>query len=74
LGLRSTREIGREGYPPVETVILVKATEPEAIRAVTATALDKAICGCKTAPTTKMEETMNIDRRQLALPALALGL
>ena len=67
-------EIGREGYPPVETIILAKATEPEAIRAVTATALDKAICGCKTAPTTKMEETMNIDRRQLALPALALGL
>ena len=67
-------EIGREGYPPVETIILVKAIEPEAIRAVTATALDKAICGCKTAPTTKMEETMNIDRRQLALPALALGL
>jgi len=67
-------EIGHEGYPPVETIILVKATEPEAIRAVTATALDKAICGCKTAPTTKMEETMNIDRRQLALPALALGL
>src|SRR6185312_5712812 len=37
-------------------------------------ALDKTTGGCKTGPTTKREETMNIDRRQLALPALALGL
>jgi len=74
LGPRSTREIGRKGYRPAETTILVKATAPEAMCAVPATALDKAICGCKTAPQTKMEETMNIDRRQLALPALALGL
>jgi len=50
LGPRSTREIGREGYRPVETIILVKATEPDAICAVPATALDKIICGCKTAP------------------------
>jgi ketosteroid isomerase-like protein len=37
-------------------------------------ALDKTTGRCKTAPQTKLEETMNIDRRQLALPALALGL
>jgi ketosteroid isomerase-like protein len=43
--------------------------------------LDKAIRGCNTLITTiadhnqkRMEETMNIDRRRLALPALALGL
>jgi ketosteroid isomerase-like protein len=29
---------------------------------------------CKTALTQKREETMNIDRRQIALPALAIGL
>ena len=37
-------------------------------------ALDKAVSGCKTACTIRtMEDAMNIDRRQLALPALALG-
>jgi ketosteroid isomerase-like protein len=63
-----------QGCRPAETTILVKATAPEARRAAPAAALDKTICGCKTAPQTKMEETMDIDRRQLALPALALGL
>jgi ketosteroid isomerase-like protein len=63
---------------PAETNILVKATSPEAMRA--------APCGARqnnlwlqefvaaALPTGKMEETMDIDRRQLALPALALGL
>src|SRR5262245_6065628 len=37
--------------------------------------LDKKECDCKADPCTgKTEETMNIDRRQLALPALAFGL
>src|SRR5256885_11676899 len=42
--------------------------------------LDKPACDCKTAlnqklPSTKTrEETMNIDRRELMLPALAVGL
>jgi ketosteroid isomerase-like protein len=41
----------------------------------TQAALDKTGRDCETAFTSiKMEETMNIDRRQLALPALALGL
>jgi hypothetical protein len=38
-------------------------------------ALDKTERGCKTAPKPKgTEEAMNIDRRQLILPALAFGL
>jgi ketosteroid isomerase-like protein len=38
--------------------------------------LDNNVRGCKTALATgkNTEETMNIDRRQLALPALAIGL
>jgi ketosteroid isomerase-like protein len=40
-----------------------------------ASVLDKKERDCKTAlAPEKMEETMNIDRRQLALPALAIGL
>jgi ketosteroid isomerase-like protein len=40
-----------------------------------ASVLDKKERDCKTAPAPeKTEETMNIDRRQLALPALAIGL
>ena len=64
------------GYWPAETTILVKATAPETMRAAPSGALDKAICGCNTVITTKNEwrKTMNIDRRQLALPVLALGL
>jgi ketosteroid isomerase-like protein len=48
----------------------------EAMRALPVRPLDKTIRGCNTAITTRngMEETMNIDRRQLALPVLALGL
>jgi hypothetical protein len=37
-------------------------------------ALDKTEPDCKTADITTTEETMEINRRQLALPALALGL
>src|SRR5258708_16776102 len=36
--------------------------------------LDKTERGCKTAPNQKTEEAMNIDRRQLILPALAFGM
>jgi ketosteroid isomerase-like protein len=36
--------------------------------------LDKTGRGCKTGPTKTTEEAMNIDRRQLILPALAFGL
>ena len=32
-----------------ETISLVKATAPEAMRAAPSAALDKTICGCKTA-------------------------
>jgi ketosteroid isomerase-like protein len=40
-----------------------------------ASVLDKKVRDCKTAlASEKTEETMNIDRRQLALPALAIGL
>src|SRR5688572_16980940 len=37
-------------------------------------ALDKSECGCNTALNQKTEETMNINRRTLMLPALVTGL
>jgi hypothetical protein len=43
------------GYWSAETAILVKATAPEATRAVPSGPLDKAICGCNTVITTKNE-------------------
>ena len=42
-----------QGHWPAETTFLVKATVPEAIRALPPAALDKTMCGCKTAPTSK---------------------
>jgi hypothetical protein len=67
-GERARRRLGRRN----DKSWLRRAPEPSPHRA----PLDKAICGCNTVTTTRneMEETMNIDRRQLALPVLALGM
>jgi ketosteroid isomerase-like protein len=53
----------------------VNAADPDSVTwASTQAALDKTGRDCETAFTSiKMEETMKIDRRQLALPVLALG-
>jgi ketosteroid isomerase-like protein len=65
----STWEIGRKGCRIAERRILVKAAQQRT------GALDKSARACKTAlAIIKWEETMNIDRRELILPALALGL
>jgi ketosteroid isomerase-like protein len=61
-------------YWPAETTILVKAAAPEAMRVASSVRSTKQFMAARLPPQTKMEETMNIDRRQLALPALALGL
>jgi ketosteroid isomerase-like protein len=61
------------GHRAAELVVLVKMISPQTL-CYRPAALDKPVGDCKTADITKMEETMNIDRRQLALPALALGL
>jgi ketosteroid isomerase-like protein len=52
----------------------VNAGDRNSVKLAAQVALDKTGRGCETLFTSlKMEETMNIDRRQLALPALALG-
>jgi ketosteroid isomerase-like protein len=61
-------------YWPAETTILVKAAAPEAMLAAPSVRSTKQFVAARLRPQTKMEEAMNIDRRQLALPVLALGL
>jgi ketosteroid isomerase-like protein len=52
----------------------VNAGDRNSVKLAAQVALDKTGRDCEAAFTSlKMEETMNIDRRQLALPALALG-
>jgi ketosteroid isomerase-like protein len=76
--MRSTREISCNGGQPGETTNLVKTIAPEAAPAVRNRTMHNPRQNNARLRhwlhNQKMEEAMNIDRRQLALPALALGL
>jgi ketosteroid isomerase-like protein len=76
--MRSTRQIGCKGGQPGETTNLVKTARAGSCPAVRNRTMhnprQNKVRLQHWLHNQKMEEAMNIDRRQLALPALALGL